>query len=259
MYADFECILEPVEDVAIDGIKTIKKHKHVPSSFAYLIKCSFDETLDYFDLYRGENSAKQFVDGLSAKVKQLYEDHVFNKNVAIEMSAEDESAFQNTNVCFICKNIIVDPDDKIREHCHITGRYRGCAHTQCNLKYRLKHEVPVIFHNFSKYDSHLFIKELCQLDSAKNIEIIPSNTETYISVSKSIKLERTGESERKRVKTEREKQVYLRLEFKDSFRFLGASIESLAKSLDPVRDFKNLEKLFPLNHDLLKRKGKFRK
>lgn len=121
----------------------------------------------------------------------------------------------------------------------------------------MKHEVPVIFHNFSKYDAHLFIKELTLLESDKNIQIIPSNTETYISVSKFVKLESTTEPPAKRQKTGQEKQVYLRLDFKDSFRFMSASIDALAKSLDPTTDFKNLEKHFPQNSDMLKRKGEF--
>lgn len=116
----------------------------------------------------------------------------------------------------------------------------------------------MIFHNFSKYDAHLFIKELTQFESDQNIQIIPSNTETYISVSKSVKLgSRAGPPPQKRQKTGEEKQVYLKIEFKDSFRFLSASIDALAKSLDPTNDFKNLQKHFPVNSDMLKRKGVF--
>lgn len=257
VYADFECKLAPIEADPANESKTKKKHEHVPSSFAYLIKCSFDDSLDHLEIYRGEDSAQKFVKSLTEKLKDLYESHVFNKFVPLNMTAEEEQSFQGSNICHICKKLISNPSDKVREHDHLSGKYRGCAHQECNIKYRLKHEIPVIFHNFSKYDSHLFIKELTQFESDKNIQIIPSNTETYISVSKSVKLELTTEPLPKRQKTGQEKQFYLKIEFKDSFRFLAASVDALAKSLDSKHDFKNLEKFFPQNFDILKRKGKF--
>ena len=257
VYADFECKLVPVGDGTDGAAKTKKKHQHVPSSFAYLIKCSFDESLDHLEVYRGEECGPKFVKGLTEKIKDLYETHVFNRYVPLVMSAEEEKEFKNCTNCFICKKDITDPSEKARDHCHITGKYRGCAHNDCNIKYRLKHEVPVIFHNFSKYDAHLFIKELTELESDQNIKIIPSNTETYISVAKSVKLQSTGEAPSKKQKTDKVKQVYLNIVFKDSFRFLSASIDALSKSLDPSTDFKNLEKHFPVNSGMLKRKGRF--
>ena len=51
---------------------------------------------------------------------------------------------------------------KVSDHCHFTGKYRGTAHSICNLRYRIPQEVPVIFHNGSKYDHHLIIKELAE-------------------------------------------------------------------------------------------------
>jgi len=48
---------------------------------------------------------------------------------------------------------------KIRDHCHLTGKYRGAAHNICNLHYKVPNFIPVVFHNLSGYDSHLFIKK----------------------------------------------------------------------------------------------------
>ena len=50
--------------------------------------------------------------------------------------------------------------DRVRDHCHVTGKFRGAAHEICNLKYRVPKFFPVVFHNLSGYDSHLFIKTL---------------------------------------------------------------------------------------------------
>lgn len=100
---------------------------------------------------------------------------------------------------------------------------------------------------------------MVELESDKNTEIIPSSTETYIAVSKSVKLQsrRPVRLQSRGKKTEKHKEVYLKIIFKDSYRFISASIDSLAKSLDPNHDFKNLEKHFPVHSEMLKRKGVF--
>ena len=74
--------------------------------------------------------------------------------------------------------------ETVRDHDHLTGNFRGAAHSQCNLQYQLPKFVPVIFHNFSGYDSHLFIKQLGK--SIGNINCIPNNEENYIIISKTI-------------------------------------------------------------------------
>ena len=70
--------------------------------------------------------------------------------------------FGNETKCWICKEKFTNDfkNDKVRDHCHFTGRYRGAAHNSCNLKYRKPNFTPVVFHNLSGYDSHLFIKNL---------------------------------------------------------------------------------------------------
>ena len=47
---------------------------------------------------------------------------------------------------------------KVRDHCHHTGKYRGTAHSICNLHYKIIKEIPVTFHNGSTYDYHFIIK-----------------------------------------------------------------------------------------------------
>ena len=62
-------------------------------------------------------------------------------------------------VDFVKKNI---ESDKVRDHCHLTGKYRGPAHNTCNINVTQKQTnfIPFIFHNFSNYDCHMFFKKL---------------------------------------------------------------------------------------------------
>ena len=76
------------------------------------------------------------------------------------MSAEEEGRLQLNNSCWICDKLFDAGDDKVRDHCHITGKYRGAAHWSCNINLKLSKKAPVIFHNLRGYDSHLIIKEI---------------------------------------------------------------------------------------------------
>lgn len=111
-----------MEDESTGVVKTKKKHKHEPSSFAYLIKCSFDDSLDHLEIYRGDQCAKRFTEGLTAKIKDLYETHVLNKYVDVIMTEDDRSAFDNCTLCHICKKAIESVSEKVVDHCHITGK-----------------------------------------------------------------------------------------------------------------------------------------
>ena len=70
-------------------------------------------------------------------------------------------------------------DDKVREHCHITKKYRGAAHWSCNINLKLSKKIPVIFHNLRGYDSHLIIKEIGKFDV--KVSAIPNGLEKYMA------------------------------------------------------------------------------
>ena len=82
----------------------------------------------------------------------------FNKNLI--MSAEEEERFQLSNSCWICDKLFYVGHDKVRDHCHITGKYRSAAHWSCNINLKLSKKILVILHNLRGYDSHLIIKEM---------------------------------------------------------------------------------------------------
>ena len=81
----------------------------------------------------------------------------FNKNLV--MSVDEEEKFQLANCCWTYKRLCDVGDEKVRDHCHVTGKYRCAAHWDCNINLKLSRKVPVIFHNLKDYDGHLIIKE----------------------------------------------------------------------------------------------------
>ena len=82
-----------------------------------------------------------------------------NTKKDIIMTEKDEIIEIITFADFVEKNI---KSDKVRDHCHLTGKYRGPAHNTCNINVTQKQSnfIPFIFHNFSNYDCHLFFKKL---------------------------------------------------------------------------------------------------
>ena len=90
--------------------------------------------------------------------KKVMEKH-FNKNLIM---SEEEEQFQSSNTCWISEKLIDDDDEKVRDHCHVTGKFRGAVHWSCSLQ--LTKKVPVIFHNLRGYDSHLIFDELNTFD-----------------------------------------------------------------------------------------------
>ena len=74
-------------------------------------------------------------------------------------------------MCWICEKLIDDDDEKVRDHCHVTGKFRGAAHWSCNINLQLTKKVPVIFHNLRGVGSHL---TFCKLDIFDTkISVIP--------------------------------------------------------------------------------------
>lgn len=114
---------------------------------------------------------------------------------------------------------------KVRDHSHLSGQYRGPAHSICNLGYQNPRFIPIYFHNLAGYDAHLFIKEFGTDDG--EIKLIPNTEENYISFSKVLKYN-SGEV------NEKGQPFYNKIElrFIDSFKFLSCSLDKLTKNLD---------------------------
>ena len=106
---------------------------------------------------------------------------------------------------------------KVRDHCHYTGKYRSAAHNICNLRYKVPKEIPVVFHNGSTYDYHFIIKELAK----GNFECLGGNTEKYITFSVPLK---------KKIDN-KDLEITYKIKFIDSYRFMSSSLSKLVDNL----------------------------
>ena len=88
------------------------------------------------------------------------------------ISEKEEHLFQQINSCWVCEKLIDNDDEKVRDHCDVTGKFRGAAHWSCNINLQLTEKVPITFHNLRGYDSHLIFCELNKFDV--KISVIPN-------------------------------------------------------------------------------------
>ncbi|XP_030751512.1 uncharacterized protein LOC115879024 [Sitophilus oryzae] len=235
IYADSECLLIPTEDNKTKN--TQKYQSHIPFSVGYYVKCDYDDSLSFYKSYTGPDCIEWFVKELFDFAENV--ETVFLCDLPMDMlTPEQTRAFLNSKLCHICESPFNTDDKKVRDHCHLTGRYRGAAHEKCNLNFQDKHIVPVLFHNFSSYDGHLLIKALAEVEGS--IDVLPVNKEKYISVTKHV----PGN--------------FVQFRFLDSFRFMASSLDTLASNLS---EYPILKSEFPhLNEEhfnLLTRKGIF--
>ena len=133
--------------------------------------------------------------------------------------------YKKASRCHICFKPFIDPKKgpKVRDHCHYTGCYREPAHRNCNLMYRIPSYIPVVFHNLSGYDAHLFIKELRR--HSRDMGVIAKNKEDYISFSVDVAVAKYVDKEGN------EKEKVIELIFIDSFKFMASSLDSLTRNL----------------------------
>ena len=126
IYADFECNFRNFE--CYEGTYTKRYHEHVPCSYAYKVVCIDDKCSESIFVYRGVNAAYEFIRSIlkEHKYSKKIMKGQFNKNVI--MTEKEEYLFQKSNSCWICKKLIDNEDEKLRDHCHITARFRGSAH-----------------------------------------------------------------------------------------------------------------------------------
>ena len=149
------------------------------------------------------------------------------------MTIKDENNYQNSQNCWICNEKINKDKDKVRDHCHITGKYRGDAHKKCNSELRTPRKLPIIFHNLEGYDGHLIFRELNNFKDI-DIQVIPKTNERYMSII-----------------------VSKNIIFLDSLQFYKASLDSLAGNLED-NDFKHLiSEFLPNKLEILKRKDAY--
>jgi len=254
VFADFEASPELIDTCQPNPTESYTKQyqKHTPTGFCYYIKCFDDKVylhkpVTFTKRNDDDDVAQIFVDSLERDVKNIY--NRFKLEAKMIFTDDDRQAYEKSTSCHICGNAFTDnKDPKVRDHCHINGTFRAAAHSSCNLNYKVPKFIPVIFHNLSGYDSHLFIKQLGKTDG--NISCIPNNEESYISFTKQIVVDRfISKRDGQEVEVKRE------LRFIDSYRFMPDSLDKLAKNLQRSQ-FNNMAQYYDGEQlTLLLRKG----
>ena len=199
IYADFEAITEKISGCQPNNNKSFTDayQKHTDCGFGYKVVCCYDDKYSQpLKIYRGEKAVYTFLEYMLDEVKYCKKIVKQQFNKPLRMIKEDEKKFKKADECHICSKKYTDKDIRVRDHCHITGKYRGSAHQECNLQLRVNPEkikIPVIFHNLRGYDSHFIMQEIgaivkdyeytnnkgqkCQM----NINAIPNNMEKYMA------------------------------------------------------------------------------
>ena len=257
IYADFEGITKKVQ--GCEQSEEMKKDKNMRSyteayqahedcGYGYKVICCYnDKYSKYTSIYRGENAVYKFMEKMLEEVeycKAVIKKH-FNKPLV--MTEVDEQHFKNMNGCHICGEKYTDKDVHVRDHCHITGKFRGSAHQECNLKLRIKPEnlkIPVIFHNLRGYDSHFIMQQIGEIANKQgytnekeekqdlNISAIPNNMGKYMAF-----------------------MLGNHLMFINSFQFMSSSLDKLVSNL-PKDDLIYTSKAFKGKKlDLMSQKG----
>ncbi|XP_067211792.1 uncharacterized protein [Linepithema humile] len=182
VYADLECTLEKKEDQ--DGTTYAYQH-HRAFSVGYYVSCAYDNSLSSYKSCRGEDCTAWFVNelhDLTHRVKAIRTTVV----PMADLTREESEEFRSAVTCHVCEKPLTADDTRVRDHCHLTGRYRGAAHSSCNLNYIDSDVIPVIFHNLSGYDAHFIIKDVANAFEG-NVELLPLTKERYISFTKNVK------------------------------------------------------------------------
>ena len=206
IYADFEAITKKVQ--GCEQSEEMKKDKnrrsyteayqtHEDCGYGYKVICCYDDKYSkYTRIYKGENTVYKFMERMLEEVeycKAVIKKH-FNKPLV--MTEIDEQHFKTMDGCHICGEKYTDKDVHVRDHCHITGKFRGSAHQECNLKLKIKPEnlkIPVIFYNLRGYDSHFIMQQIGEIankyaykdkkgkEQPLTISAIPNNMEKYMA------------------------------------------------------------------------------
>ena len=248
-YADFEAITKKIDSCSPPQHKSYTQayQKHEASGFCYKVVCHYDSKYSKPKvLYRGENVIGKFIEHLFQEVKNCQAVIKENFQKPLLMTAKEEEDFQKAKKCWICQRQY-KPDEgeniPVRDHCHITGKYCGSAHKNCNFKLQISAEkikIPVIFHNLKGYDSHFIIEKLGDIITEKeereegtlHVNVIATNAEKYMA-------------------------IYLdkHLAFIDSFQFLPSSLANLVKNLPVEKYIFTSEAFSGEKLDLMKAKG----
>ena len=172
IYTDFESILKAMGPVGPGSLHdpllgpgnnpriltTRGINIHVPSGWCIHSEFAYGKVKDPLVLYRGKDCIKKFCDHVIGEAHRLYSS--FSEKSMEPLMKAQWKDYKKVSSCHICYKPFKEGNRKVRDHCHYGGIYRGAAHSLCNLQYKIPSDIPIVFHNLSGYDAHLFIKGL---------------------------------------------------------------------------------------------------
>ena len=202
--------------------------------------------------WAGERCLQNYLAYLDRFVRELDAEIQSLTDQALILSPEEQHAFDRATHCPRCSVAFAQKWKcrKARDHCHITGKYRGLLCNLCNTRLRLKRNIlPVVFHNFKGYDGHLICKQAIGEMPGWRLSVIPTTHEKYMTLRASVEVG----------KTKRGRKRYFHILFLDSFQFLSSSLAALVDTLDhlPLTE-QRMKARFPNIGDVvIRRKGIF--
>ena len=181
VYADFECLTVPTGKTRGDrGHNTFNYQEHEPCAVGYKLITPFEPVQRDFKCKVGPNCVHWFLEEMieleKVCMKYLFEDQ------PLRMDAAAWSKFAKAKTCWICKGAFISDKDKVKDHDHLTGLFRGAAHSSCNLKLRKQYKIPIFFHNFRGYDAHIISRGMSHFKGHK-LRVIGQGMEKYLTMS----------------------------------------------------------------------------
>ena len=266
IYADFEAITKKIHGCQPNDDKSYTEayQKHIDCSYGYKVVCCYDNKYSKPEqIYRGEKAVYKFMAAMLDEVKYCKKVMKKEFNKPLKMTKDDEEKFKKADECHICNKKYNKTDVRVRDHCHITGMYRGSSHQDCNLNFQISDKIPVIFHNLHGYDSHFIMQEIgeilkkhtytnkkgekCQM----NINAIPNNVEKYMAFMLGNHINAISNNVEKYMAF----MLGNHLTFIDSFQFMSSSLEKLVSNL-PKESLKYTSQKFKNKKlDLMSQKG----
>ena len=233
--ADFEALTTPAETQ--NGTRHSRSfiyQVHQPCAVGIKLISSINELQIPYTDFIGARAVSWFLNEI-LRIQEVCLQYLFS-DLRLIMTPADDVAFSSAKSCYILGKNFEQIASKVRDHDHITGKYRGAAHNKCNLQLRKTYKIPVFFHNFRGYDSHLLVHALSEHQDIP-IRVLGQSMEKYIILS-------WGKH----------------IVFKDSLQFMNCSLEKLTANLlkSGKEKFKYLAEEYANEKlDLLLRKGVF--
>ena len=149
IYADFEAYTSKLQGPANPQVSTHQYELHELSGFAYLVVCADSACLFQQVVYRGPNVVEEQLTRLKQETWAIHD--ILSDIVPMQLSVEEEHDFEAAYDCYLCEELL--GIDRVRDHCHLTGKYRGAAHSEFNLQSRQKKQQASSLFSFNFLNS----------------------------------------------------------------------------------------------------------